>query len=141
MKGVKMKEKPVKTIIKRVVIAFAIVIVIVTAAVMLYYNRMDKYKFTVEKWNEYEWNDRQLLIGDFLKQYDLNKMTRAEVIQLLGDEPDFYADYAIRYKTESNLVYDFGAEQKRNSSGNISLVITLDGQGNIVKHELVTYSW
>ena len=136
-----MKEKPIKIIMERVVIAFAVVIVIATSAVMLYYNRMDKYKFTVEKWNEYEWNDRQLLIEDFLKQYDINGMTRSEIIRLLGEEPDFYADYAIRYKTEDNLVYDFGAEIKRNSSSNISLVITLDGQGNVVKHELVTYSW
>jgi hypothetical protein len=106
---------------------------------LLYSHQENKYEFTVEKWNSYEWNDRQLLIKDFLKQYNLYEMTRSDIIQLLGDEPDFYKDYAIKFKNEHNLVYDFGLK-KSTVASNITLVISFKTNGEVAKYELLTYS-
>ena len=136
-----MKGQNMRKTIKLCVLILAVAAVLTASVMLVHRHRTDKYAFTVEKWNAYKWNDRQLLIGDFLKQYNLNSVTRTDVIQLLGDEPDFYNDFPVRYKTENNLVYDFGAEITRNSSGNISLVITLDGQERVAGYELVRYSW
>ena len=138
-----MKAKTLK-IRKPLIIVLALVIALSASLLALRSHRISKYRFTIEKWNAYEWNDKQLLIRDFLKQYDLREMSKPEIIAILGAEPDFYKDYSIRYKTENNLVYDFGAEIGGwffTPSGNISLVIDFDGRGLVTNYRLVTYSW
>jgi outer membrane lipoprotein-sorting protein len=116
-----------------------VIIVSLLSLFLLYNHQASKYRFTVEKWNSYEWNDRQLLINDFLKQYNLYDMTRSDIIQLIGDEPDFYKDYAIKFKNEHNLVYDFGLK-KNTVASNITLVINFKTDGKVAKYELMTYS-
>jgi hypothetical protein len=65
-------------------------------------------------------------------------MTREDIIALLGEEPGFYKDYSIRYKTEDNLVYDFGLK-KGSISQNITLVISFRPDGKVSSYVLTTY--
>lgn len=105
--------------------------------------RYNRTHFTVEKWNAYEWNDRQLLVKSFLRQYDLTQMTRDDIITLLGEETYAYYDrqYAIPNDTPDNLVYDFGEIKGRFGGGrNITLIIEFKQNGDVSHYELKTYS-
>ena len=112
--------------------------ILALAALGFYLRWASKCRFTPEKWNASEWNDRQLLIRDFLRRYDLYEMTREDIIALLGEESGFYKDYSIRYKTEDNLVYDFGLK-KGSISQNITLVISFRPDGKVSSYVLTTY--
>ncbi len=128
-----------KTRHKRFICLFAVLIiiaVIITAFCVLHHH---KTYFTVDKWNASAWNDRQNLIRSFIKQYDLNRMSKDEIIDLLGNDTAYYYDYAIRYKTEDNLVYDFG-EEKNSASWNITLIISFAENDFVSSYELKKYS-
>ena len=120
------------------------------AVLLLYHYNKRMTAFTPEKWNRYAWNDRQLLIRDFIKQYDLNEMTRSEIILLLGEEPEIYEGYAVPNRAENRLVYDFGQIQHRiplipfktfRSFANITFIITFDSQERVLHYRLTTYRW
>lgn len=124
----------------------AILAVIAVLLTVFLIGRYNKTHFTVEKWNASAWNDRQLLIRSFLRQHDLSRMTRSDIVALLGDEPDFYNDWPIPNRTPDNLVYDFGARIyyfgniKKYDTSNITLVIEFDNIGRVTGYELKTYS-
>lgn len=107
--------------------------------ILISFTHYQRTYFTVEKWNTYSWNDRQLLIKSFLKQYDLNHMTKDEIIELLGYDTAYGNDYAIPNKTEDNLVYDFGL-QKNAKASNIALIISLDDSEHVKSYQIKTYS-
>jgi hypothetical protein len=114
-------------------------LVLIIAITVLIIRQHDRTYFTPEKWSAFEWNDRQLLVKSFLKQYELTQLTKGEVLGLLGSEPDFYNDYAIPNKTPDNLVYDFGAS-KSDASSNITLIINFGANDRVTSYELKTYS-
>lgn len=118
------------------IIFIALIIIIGGLFSLTHYQRT---YFTVEKWNTYSWNERQLLIRSFLKQYDLRQMTKDEIIELLGYDTAYRNDYAIPNKTEHNLVYDFGL-QKNAKASNIALIISLDDSEHVTSYEIRTYS-
>lgn len=80
-----------------------------------------------------------MLIKSFLKQYDLNQMTKSDIINLLGQDTAYDLDYAIPSKTNANLVYDFGL-QKHQSASNIALIISFDANDHVSSYELKSYS-
>lgn len=119
---------------------FIIVIAIIAMiGILISFIHYQRTYFTVEKWNTYSWNERQLLIKSFLKQYDLTQITKDEIIDLLGYDTAYGNDYAIPNKTEDNLVYDFGL-QKNAKATNIALIISLDDSEHVTSYELRTYS-
>ena len=134
---------------KTVVLLFLVLSMLLATFLLYNYNK-NIYAFTPEKWNRYAWNDRQLLIRDFIKQYELQEMTKSEVILLLGEEPDIYDGYAVPNRAENRLVYDFGQVQHRiplipfktfRSFANITFIITFDSQENVLSYRLMTYRW
>jgi hypothetical protein len=123
-----------------VIVLLAAAAALLSAFLIVRYNRTH---FTVEKWNAYEWNDRQLLVKSFLRQYDLTQMTRDDIVALLGEETYEYYNrqYVIPNDTPDNLVYDFGEVKGRFGGGrNITLIIEFKQNGNVSHYELKTYS-
>lgn len=98
-------------------------------------------KFTREKWDSYSWNDRQLLISNFLDKNEIVGLNRDDIIALLGNEtssdPNFDG-YPLRFDTLENLCYDFG-EVKNRKGYNICLVINFDYKGFVSDYKLETY--
>jgi hypothetical protein len=128
-----------KSVRRLVIILLALLLAIALTALLV--RRYNETHFTPDKWQAAEWNDRQLLVRSFLRQYDLKQMTKSDIIALLGGEPDFYNDYAVPNRTADNLVYDFGESKGLWGRGrNITLVIEFDGTGYVSVYELFTYS-
>lgn len=125
----------------RRLVIILLVLLLALALTVLLVRRYNETHFTAEKWQAAEWNDRQLLVRSFLRQYDLKQMTKSDIIALLGGEPDFYNDYAVPNRTADNLVYDFGEVKGLRGRGrNITLVIEFSASGHVAEYKLFTYS-
>jgi hypothetical protein len=128
-----------KTAHKKLTAALAIILAAV-AIISIY--RHNKYAFTVEKWHSLNFNERQYLAEDFIRQYGEKDLSKDEITDMLGQ--DNYTDgYYNPQKTDDNLAYNFGAKNGINSfyPGNVILVVEFDENDIAISYNIVYHSW
>ncbi len=118
--------------------AAALLLVVLAGALLL--NRTPPFR--PDRWEAADRVERQGMARSFVREYGETPLTRDEVIELLGEEPD-YGGFSIRHKTEENLVYDFGAAKGRifDPPGNLCLVISFGEDGRAEGMEVLYYQW
>lgn len=125
---------------KKHFIMFPVIGVVIIIPLLLI-SQNNKYEFTIEKWNSYSYNERQLLAENFIKKYQNKNLTKNDIINMLGLDTDYYNGYSNRYKTDNNLVYDFGGRMSAFVSGNIAMIIEFDENDIAISYNIIKYSW
>lgn len=139
--GESKRFKPnVSMMVKRVII---IVIILAAAGINGFYIYSTRHYFSVERWNASSQNDKQYMIESFKGQYEKLKLSKKEIIEILGNDTESCYGYKCRLKNDNNLVYDFG--QKKNMffkyTGNIALVITFNESEVVQDIAIKYYLW
>lgn len=86
--------------------------------------------FTVEKWFNKP-NSRVYMIDDFFDKYQLEKMTKEEVTDLLGVPPE--TNY---FKEDDNIVFRLGDERGFISIDSEWLIVKFDVEGKVTEYEI-----
>ena len=102
--------------------ALAVVVALAAACVMGVFVIRERHRFTREKWIE-EPENRTRIVDDLLADHELPGMTRAEVLDLLGDH-DNEAGY---FAQEGRMVYWLGPERGLFSIDSEWLILDFDG--------------
>lgn len=118
--------------LKKVLIAVVIIATVPVVYLMILLGINENHStFTQEKWlNDYE--QRVRIVGDLLSRYQLKKMTKSEIIQLLGEptETEYFAE-------PNNIVYYLGPERGFISIDSEWLVIWFDVQDRVTKFKIL----
>jgi hypothetical protein len=81
-------------------------------------------EFSKEKWDTAPY-DREPMLDDLQKKYNLNSMNRNQIINLLGTNGMTESEDSIRYETGGGYL------------GDKILKFTFDEDGNVVKYDFV----
>jgi hypothetical protein len=88
--------------------------------------------FTPEKWKKHI-EQRVFMIDDLEKDYDLHKMSKNEVVRLLGEPTD-----STYFSDKHNLVYYLGRERGLFGIDSEWLVIWFDSQERVSEYRVFT---
>lgn len=119
---------------KKILVVFAVLLIICTAVVLvkhcvlnnLFSSPMSNQniEFSKEKWDTAPY-DREPMLDDLQKKYNLNSMNRNQIINLLGTNGMTESEDSIRYETGGGYL------------GDKILKFTFDEDGNVVKYDFV----